>query len=434
MRRVFILALCLILCLDVCFAEVSVFPDSRIMSADIYSVKDDSLIRKQFSLEIPRLEDPAVSLTEHALSGCAFLRLYGIEYGNQIYTVLVSRLSSSAADQTALYCFAIAQTLIANGICDGVNVLIDGVCHAYDNTPINTVYGLFEGDLSLPSLLEQHKATRRATIYLPDRSGKYIVSVPSPVPAGEFSYKGMLSLIESVDISDPVLCPMPSGFASNIDISKGYDPAGRFTLSVNLRGSDYLGRILDNGQFDEWQLWASICFSLFTNCPGTERVRFLIDNSPIATMPSYSGAIFETNNGELSRLAFAGRLGVIRNGYEINVDGNVSERNFVLPCRSLKDPVRIIESCVPGINTGDILEAYISGRDAYVCLSERFYNATKDYDLPKAHEMYFAMVNALCADLDLKRVKFLANNKPAEVLPCGLTLEGFLYPDPGLGN
>lgn len=434
MRRVFILTLCLILCCGICFAEVSVFPDSRIMSADIYTVKDNSLVKKQFSLEIPRWEDPAVKLTENALNGCMFLRLSGLEFGNDIYTILLSRISSGSSDQTALFCFAIAQTLIGNGICDGVNVLIDGVCPAYDNTPINTVYGMFNGDLSLPSLMEQHKAARRATIYLPDRSGKFIVAVPSSVPAGEFSYKGLLSLIESVDISDPILCLMPKGFMDTIDISKGYDPTGRFMLSVNFRDASMLDRTLDTGEFDRWQFWASVCFILSINCPGTERVRFTIENDPVASLPTYTGAKLETNNGSLSRLTYSGRLGVIRNGYEINGDGNVSGRAFVLPCQSLNDPVRLIESCIPGINIGDISETYISGEDAYVCLSERFYNATKDYPLSQAHDTYFAIVNALCVNMHLKRVKFLADNKPAGSLPCGLTLEGFLYPDPGFGK
>ncbi len=434
MRRILALTLCLILLSCVCFADVTVFPDSSILAADVYAVKDDSLIRKQFSLEIPRTEDPSVKLIENALSGCTFMRLSGIEYGNEIYTVLLSRTSSAAADQIALYCFAIAQTMIGNGICDGVNVLIDGICPICENTPINTVYGLFEGNLDLPSLLEQHKESRLSTVYLPDRSGKYIVAVPTSVPAGEFSYKSVLSLIGLVDFDNEALCPIPAGLADMVDLRTEYDASGRLLLTVNFQESALLDQILGDLDCDRWQFWASICFSIFTNCPGIERIRITAKNSPVTSFPTYSGSIIETKNGELSRLTYAGRLGIIRQGYEKNSDGIVSCKAFVLLCQSLNDPARIIESCVPGINAGDILEAYISGQDAYVCLSDRLYEVTTGYTLAQAHDIYFAVVNTLCSNLKLKRVKFLVGNMPAQTLPCGLTLEGFLYPDPGFGR
>ena len=145
MKRFLVLSLCTVLFLIPCFAESIDFPEGYILNANIFSVKGNALSESQISVHIMTVEDPTVKLISQSLSGCSFLKLTGVEYGNEVYTVLLAKTLSAADETVALYCFAVAQTLIQNGFCSGVNVLIDGACPAVDGIPLNTVYGCYLG-------------------------------------------------------------------------------------------------------------------------------------------------------------------------------------------------------------------------------------------------------------------------------------------------
>ena len=436
MKRFLVLSLCTVLFLIPCFAESIDFPEGYILNANIFSVKGNALSESQISVHIMTVEDPTVKLISQSLSGCSFLKLTGVEYGNEVYTVLLAKTLSAADETVALYCFAVAQTLIQNGFCSGVNVLIDGACPALDGIPLNTVYGSFLGKLDIASLLEQHSVSRHATLYLPDTNGKYISPIIVSLPHREASPSVILSLYETASYDDSVFSWLPREYDINnaIRLAQDYDRSGRLVLEIRCDDTLLLEEALETVSFETWQLLTSVCYSVTTNCPGVERVRLLYGGNQVASVSTYTGAVIPLENGEMSRLTFSGRLGIIRTGYEINESGTLAATAFTLPSQALNDPVQILNVCVPGISSGDILDAYVSGQEAYVCLSENFYDKTSGFSLSQAHETYYALVNTLCANLTLKRVKFLCDHSPAGILPCGLSLEGFLYPDPGLGR
>ncbi|MCR4622182.1 MAG: hypothetical protein K5663_08895 [Clostridiales bacterium] len=436
MKRLILLSLCFLFVFSFCKAERISFSDGYVLQASIYRVDGDLISSSKMSLQLRNNESTARSLIEEALKNCSFLRLSGIECGNQVYTVLLAKTAAASEDKIALFSFAIAQTLMNNNVCEGVNLLIDGVCPEIDGIPLNTICAKFTNSLTLSSAVEQHIKTRRTTFYLPDSSGKYIVAVLSSESGEDFKYSGLLKKYGHVTFDTSVLRWFPAGYDlyDLFAVSSEYNSSGRKVIYLKCRDSSKLDEAFKASKIEKWQFLAALCYTFNDNCPGTERVKVFIDDNPVAALPTYNGAIVNVENSEMSRLFFSGRLGAIRRGYENGSRETLVQKSIVLPCQSMNDPVRIIETCVPDVNAGDVLDAYISGQEAYISLSNRFYTKTKSLSLTQAHKVYYAIVNTLYENLGIRRVMFLHDSQLAGVLSCGLDLSNFLYPDFGLGS
>ena len=390
------------------------------------------------------------------LGGQVSLTLYGahpVEISGSVCTVNLSAGALQLSTQT-LYTAALAITATLCELEDiaHVNLLIAGTPVAMDvggHLPLGTLStpALTE----LPALWEQLSSRRTpvgelpahtpltttATLYFPLKDGSGIVAEPRRISfPGQHPQQQVIALLEALSDGAEILeevCNLPNlntlllfpPEVTNLE-SGGRRATLHFTADVSAR--------LCAAGCDPTAAFAAIVTTLTTFVPSLQQVCILVGDGAMTSLYSDHLGSLLFPGGLMTRTAFAHTL-MSQSVIYVPSEGSLNPRMLSLPYRSSTSPRTLLlamaqapVSILPdGLTDADILGLALRDGTILVNFSARYAQLIRAADIDQ-RLMAYAIVNTLCRQLSVRRVRFYFGGEALEALGSATVWNGeFLY-------
>ncbi len=366
-------------------------------------------------------------------------RLSLVEDTGDVVTVGVLMPEGDERRQT-LCALSIWQTLLYNTPAQGVNVLINGLCPAWQGEALNTMGRPAEWKTDFDGLIDQALSARRATVYRAESSGRYVVPVLTELPRAKNRLAALLTAIGQTDESG-LTRSLPRDFdlVKACQTAYGLNEEGRLLLDIrfldSLTPKTSISEALTQSAMPSWQFVAMLSLTLTTCLPGVERVRFSRGDAPVLSFPGPDGALISLADGVVSRQSFSAQLGRALRCYVRDAAGGGLQKGWcavgAMDAGSLR---AVLERCLAdALLPGDILRAEAEGDLGRIDVSARLYERAQALDQRAAHELVYRMVNALNENEGVMRVQILVEGQSIQYFAGQLRIDQPLYPDHGLG-
>ena len=366
-------------------------------------------------------------------------RLSLLEDTGDVVTVGVL-MSGGDERRLALCALSIWQTLMYNTPAQGVNVLINGLCPAWQGEALNTMGRPAEWKTDFEGLIGQAQSARTATVYRADLDGRYVIPVLTELPRAKSRLHALLGALCRRDESG-----FTRSLTEDFDIAKacqtsyGLTAEGRLQLDISFLDSlvpqTSISEALTQSGMPSWQFVAMLSLTLTTGLPGVERVRVSRGGTAIMSFPGPDGALVALKDGVVSRQSFSAQLGRALRCYAQDPEnGGLVPAYSAVGVMDASAYRAVIEKCLgDALNPGDILRAEADGDLGTIDVSARLYERAQTLDQKAAHELIFRMVNALCENADVRRVQILVEGQKISCFTGLMRIDRPLYPDHGLG-
>lgn len=382
-----------------------------------------------------------------------------VEVSCGIATVNLSPAAAQLAPE-ALYpvCQAIAATLCQLEDISHVNLLVGGCAPAMDasgSLPLGTISS--QPGEELPVLWEQLSARRapegekpastpltaEATLYFPLADGTGIVPEVRRISfIGQHPQQLSLALLDALSAGADVLegvsglPDLTALMAAAPVVSQLTDGSWRVTLyfSADLRSW------LEAAGSDPACAFAAIVRTLTTFVPGLRQVCLLTGERAVTSVvnPVHGSRLFP--GGLHVREDYSGYLQARASVYCIS-DGLLSPRTVAMPYRSVRSPRALLlaiaalpqeQSVLPdGLTDADILGLSVTGDTLLINLSSRYADILREHPAGQ-RLMAYAVVNAMCDGLGVRRVRFFFGSQEVDTLGGDLVWSGEFLANPGL--
>ncbi len=384
-------------------------------------------------------------------------RLLYVESSMGAATVNLSNASSDvqiSADMLA----GLSSTLTQLDNVDSVNILFAGRALSFAGMPLGAV-SISNGDAeSFSSMIADDTArltgagegetriTRSATLYLPTAFDGYLA--PETRQISLSSLDGATRLIAEL-----ALTPATKGLTAGVPLSDGalIKPCDVTVTESgerlqNVYFSTDIVNLLDIGGVTRYDFLASVTLTLCTFCPGIDGVRAYIGEDYVVTeVLDPDGRLMSFPSGIMRRAHFEGKIGALVNVRFADGDGLLRSERRALSlqddgsARSLikmlmNDPKTngLSKAFPDGLTDSDILGTYIGENEARINFSGEFYGLCQALDSEAEARLVYSLVNTLSDDGYVNRVRIYIDGALADTLAGGVSLRGFLLPNPGM--
>ena len=366
-------------------------------------------------------------------------RLTLVEDTGDVITVGMEMPARTNERMKALCAFSIWRTLMENTAALGVNVLFNGCCPVYERETLNTFGRITAEELSFQALVKNAKETRNCTVYRPETSGRYLIPVLSSCAAGEKDVRHLISHLFDQDDGNGLMCVWPSDYAPGkvLTFRCGYDGAAKRMLTVDYNDSDsysysFADAFAQTGM-QKWQFLASLSLTLITNLPDVQRVRFCYNGIAVSEFTGPDGSGMTLEDGAMSRESFSAWIAAKLSCTAVGEDGSLVSSSSVIPVSDASDAAAVLLRCLPdALKPGDILNASVIGKTAYIDLTASFYSACQALDAPGEHALVYRMVNALCDNTQAEKVYITVSGMMGQTFAGHVRIDNALWPDHGL--
>ena len=388
------------------------------------------------------------------LGGQVSLTLYGanpVEISGSVCTVNLSAGALQLSTQ-ALYTAALAITATLCELADiaHVNLLIAGTPVAMDvggHLPLGTLSA--PALTELPALWEQLSSRRTpvgelpahtplttaATLYFPLTDGSGIVAEPRHISfPGQHPQQQVTALLEALSDGAEMLedvCNLPNLNALLLfppeitDLESGGRRATlHFTADISAR--------LSAAGCDPTAAFAAIVTTLTTFVPSLQQVCILVGDGAMTSLYSDPLGSLLFPGGLMTRTTFAHAL-MSQSVIYVPCEGSLAARMLSLPYRSSASPRALLlamaqASVLPeGLTDADLLGLCLQDGTLLVNFSARYAQLIQASDTDQ-RLMAYAMVNTLCRQLNIRRVRFYFGGEALEALGSATVWNGeFLY-------
>lgn len=352
----------------------------------------------------------------------------------------------------------IAATLIGLDGIESVNVLIAGREEGLLSLPAGAVTGVHddltaawtrisaEKELLSRTGGETASVERSVVLYYPSRDNESLVPVTSGVRiTGDDFITPVIEALKADPEEGCLRSPLPAGghlLAGKPEIVE--TEAGRRMVKLSFDPS--LISVLEREGLSEWQLYASLTYTLTGFVPGVDGLIVMLGDGQL-TRVERNGATLSLTGGEMTRSTYPDALsrlasvymsaqtgGLMRLPRPMDPIGAVSPRAllnelFRGPAEWETGAARVFPD---GVSIDDILGVRISGGEATVNLSSNFYRCCQSLTAQQEQNLIYAVVNTLTGLSSVSAVSFQVEGERVDHLVSGIYLQGSLLGNPGI--
>ncbi len=414
-----------------------------------YPLSDESgLARMEITVSVPEnrslaeelvlllMQSPRVSGALPAAGAGGRITL--IENTLDVVTAGVETAVGTSEKMKALCAFSIWRTVMENTSANGVNVLIDGCCPAWDGEALNTLGRVTGEELTFEALAANARDTRLATVYRAETSGRYLIPVLTEKPDSA-DPRDLISRAAEGDSAYGLLSVWPEDFRLGEAISCRFefDDSARRVLVLDIDDTEKDGLSFREAfaatRMQNWQFIASLSLTLLTGIPDINRVQFCLYGKPIYEFTGPDGTGMALENGVASRSSFSAWIAARLSCVRTHDHGTYVHSYAAVPVSDASDPVSVLIRCLPdALKPGDITAARVIGNTGWIDVSASFYAACQSLDERGEHDLVFRMVNALCENTPAANVRISVSGLQGETFAGHIRIDSQLWPDHGL--
>lgn len=386
-------------------------------------------------------------------------RLIGLERStNAVVVDLSIEARSVGSDQQLMQMReVIAATLLGLDDVEVVNVLIAGreegllsmpagaVTYRHDDltaawTRVSAEAGLLSDSGDAASV------ERSVILYYPALDGEHIAPVAATVRITGDDF--ITPVIEALMKQPEEAClrsPIPANAAAlseKPEIVETED--GRRMVLLSFDPS--LISMLEREGLSEWQLYASLTYTLTGFVPGADGLIVMLGDGQL-TRVERSGTVLNFTGGEMTRLSYPDAVCRLAPVYMSAQAGGLMQAVRPMDPISAVSPRALLSELFKGpaawetgaarvlpdgVSIDDVLGVRISGGEAVVNLSSNFYRCCQSLTPQQEQNLIYAMVNTLTELRQVSSVRFQVEGESVDSLVSAIYLRGSLLRNPGI--
>lgn len=352
----------------------------------------------------------------------------------------------------------IAATLLGLEGIESVNILIAGREEGLLSLPAGAISAVHD-DLSaewtklsteaeLLSRADDEKAfiERIVILYYPTQDGLSVAPAAGTVRiTGDDAVTPVIQALTSAPSADCLRSPLPSGadaLAGEPEIVE--TPDGR--RMVRLCFDSSLIAMLERENLSEWQLYASLTYTLTGFIPGVDGLIVMLGDGQL-TRVDRNGTTLSFTGGEMTRSDYPDALCRMASVYMGAQDGRLMQVSRPMAPLSATSPRALLHELFKGpaacetgavrimpdgVSIDDVLGIRISGGEAVVNLSSNFYRCCQSLTPSGEQNLIYAMVNTLTGLDSVSSVRFQIEGETVDHLVSSMYLRGPLLRNPGI--
>ncbi len=387
-------------------------------------------------------------------------QLIGLERsGNAAVVDLSIEARSADSDQQLMQMReVIAATVLELGDAEVVNVLIAGreegllsmpagaVTRRHDDlsaawTRLSTEAGLLTGSGDDAASVE-----RSVILYYPALDGEHIAPVADTVRITGADF--VTPVIEALRKQPENAClrsPIPANATALSEKPEIVETAdGRRMVLLSFDPS--LISMLEREGLSEWQLYASLTYTLTGFVPGADGLIVMLGDGQL-TRVERNGTVLSFTGGEMTRLSYPDAVCRLAPVYMSAQAGGLMKALRPMDPISAVSPRALLNELFrgpaswetgaarvlpDGVSIDDVLGVRISGGEAVVNLSSNFYRCCQSLTPQQEQNLIYAMVNTLTGLSQVSSVRFQVEGESVDHLVSSIYLRGPLLRNPGI--
>ena len=378
--------------------------------------------------------------------GIGFTPLFGqgaridfIEDSGDILTLSVETRSDSEERLRALSALAVWKLLSENTNLLGINVLVDSCAVSYQGKPLNTLLTCISDATAFEDLLALAGEHRAYTVYLPDKSGTYLLPILMSLVDGRDDASALISGLCLTTDDSVFLCIWPKEFSllGGAKLTYSYTVKNRRLLTFSY--ADTAGDAMKINEafrlsgMQQWQLIAALTLTFTTNLPDVERLSVKLLEMQIQSVIGPHGSPMRFERGEIPRRSLQGNLATVVRKLEYDpAQGIFRQIPTLVSSDTLESNVESLATVITDSQKDAISSLTIMKKTAYVNLTGEFYAEAQSFSAEEEKLAIYAIVNALAVNFGVNDVYFAVEGHKIDTLSGSLALGSALHPDYGL--
>ena len=346
-------------------------------------------------------------------------KLRSVQDSFDIITFGIESYAASDERQRALSVLAIWQTLAPYTHAKGLNVIVDGSPVSYEGKGLNTLLFVKTNELGLEALLRLAGENRAYSVYIPEKSGMYVVPTLKPVPSDMTDEEALLRCLCPHEDETSLLCTWPQEFslADGMRVTFSFTRQNRrialLSYTEPQNAAMRINEAFRHTGMQQWQFVASVALTFLTNVPSLERVSMKLSDLQITNVIGAEGNELAFENGEIAGNVFFSRLAfpAVQLAWD-EQSGKLTTQTLLVPVRDTQNGADLLLALLGDhLNKGDVLSVQCIGDTAFVDLSGEYYAKCQRLKAEEERTEVYLIVNALCMNRHVQKVCFTVEGR-----------------------